>query len=239
MNNATYYAIADIHGRLDLMNALIEQIDEDCVQNDVKNPVLVFLGDYVDRGPQSAGVVDRVIELSKERNVIPLMGNHEDIILILMSGALAYFENWFYRAGGAATLASYGWKNGEKIKLTELIKPEHVQFFQSLKLYHETEDHIFVHAGLKPGVSLAKQDDEDCLWIREGFLDSDYDFGKIVIHGHTPTDDGQPEVLPNRVNLDTKAFRSDVLTCGVFETGSRVLRIIQTPAPSLASQPAI
>lgn len=239
MQNETYYAIADIHGRLDLLNALIEQIDEDCAENDVKNPVIVFLGDYVDRGPQSAGVVDRVIELSKERKVVPLMGNHEELVLILMAGALAYFEKWFYRAGGAATLASYGWKNGEKIKLDELIKKEHIDFFQSLKPFHETEDHIFVHAGLKPGVALSKQDDDDCLWIREGFLDSDYDFGKIVVHGHTPTSDGQPELKINRINLDTKAFKSGILTCGVFEAGSRVPRIIQTPAPRPVSQPAI
>lgn len=231
MSDETYYAIADIHGRLDLLNTLVDMIDEDCRVNSVQNPVIVFLGDYIDRGPQSAQVVDRVIELCATRPSIALRGNHEELLLMINAGALALFEKWFYRAGGAATLQSYGWQNGDRIKITEVIRKEHVDFFQSLKLYHETSEHIFVHAGLRPGVSLSDQDEDDLLWIREPFLSSDHDFGKLVVHGHTPVSDGLPEIHPNRINLDTKAFRSDILTCAAFDPGSREPRIIQTPAP--------
>jgi serine/threonine protein phosphatase 1 len=195
-----HYAIGDVHGRFDLLVRALAAIG-DLEPQDAR---LVLLGDYVDRGPQSREVVDRLIGLSKSDRVTCLRGNHEEMMVRALEGdpqgALTWLSN-----GGGETLASY---EGE-------VPPEHLDWMRRLPVSYETQHHFFVHAGVRPGVPLDRQAPEEMVWIRGRFLDSDEDFGKHVVHGHTP--DLEPELRPNRTNLDTGAFRTGTLTVGVFD----------------------
>ncbi|NIQ94113.1 MAG: serine/threonine protein phosphatase, partial [Desulfuromonadales bacterium] len=164
---------------------------------------LVFLGDYIDRGPDSRGVVDLLLQLEKELpETVFLRGNHEQMLLDFLAGTdhLAFLLN-----GGNATLASYQ---------TETSRPslpaEHLNFFSNLRSHYIYEDFIFVHAGLRPGVPIEEQQERDMLWIRGEFINSDYDWGKKVVFGHSP----QPDVLrkANMIGLDTGAVYGDCLT---------------------------
>src|SRR3546814_19290079 len=121
----------------------------------MENPVLVVLGDYIDRGPQSAGVIDRIIALAQSRDVVALRGNHEDMLLKVMGNFPHYYERWAYRCGGVETLSSYGWKKGQPVNFAELIPAAHIEFLKSLKIILQTADYIFVHAGLKQDVALS------------------------------------------------------------------------------------
>jgi serine/threonine protein phosphatase 1 len=226
------YAIGDIHGRLDLLEKLLHQIKSDLAQYPVLRPVHVFLGDYIDRGRWSRETIDRLISHGAEHESIFLKGNHELIAVNCLSDR-AKIDQWL-RLGGMETLASYGvapelFNNRKQVAGTQLafhnaLPPEHFRFFRNLRDSFSCGDYFFVHAGAKPQVELSRQRESDLLWIRNEFLSSPYDFGKIIVHGHTPT--LNIEVRPNRINIDTGAFATGRLTCLVIEDSA--LSIIDT-----------
>jgi serine/threonine protein phosphatase 1 len=199
------FAIGDVHGCLDKLMVLMDRIDIDFQKDQ-----LVFLGDYVDRGPKSKEVVDYLIDLaSKQDGLIFLKGNHEEMLEKYLGGT---DRRMFLENGGRATLKSYSIKDDKRREA--VVPPEHVAFFNALHLYHETSSHIFVHGGLRPHIPLEKQDPWDMLWIRDEFIYSDFDFGKEVIFGHTPF--RQPLVLENKIGIDTGAVYGNKLTCVVL-----------------------
>jgi serine/threonine protein phosphatase 1 len=199
---SSIFAIGDIHGCLEKLEKMFSLLKI------AKNDTVVFLGDYVDRGPQSKEVVGFVIDLKKKHNVVCLLGNHEEMFLNCLDGIN---ENLHLMNGGRATIKSYGGS----------IPKEHMDFFKSLLPYYETEEYIFVHAGLKPNVPLEEQDLEWLTWIRDEFINSWCDFGKTVVFGHTPLE--QPLVEENKIGIDTGAAMGGMLTC--IELPSR--RILQ------------
>jgi len=196
------FAVGDIHGSFDRLQELMQKIPIDFARD-----TLVFIGDYIDRGPASVEVVDYLIDLKKRvPEIIFLKGNHEDMLEKYLDGTdrFTYLLN-----GGQNTLDSYLSRNLE----SELypIPPEHMEFFKGLRLYYETEAYIFVHAGLRPKVPLASQETEDLLWIRDKFIYSKYNFGKTVVFGHTPLE--KPLVESNKIGIDTGAVYGNALTC--------------------------
>jgi serine/threonine protein phosphatase 1 len=196
------FAIGDIHGCYDRLKTLMGKIPIDCSRD-----TLIFIGDYIDRGPHSVEVVDYLIHLKKRvPEVIFLKGNHEDMLDKFLTGAdrFTYLLN-----GGQQTLDSYLTKPVQSEFFP--IPPDHMEFFKSLRLFYETEEFIFVHAGLRPRVPLKSQNTEDLLWIRNKFVSTKYDFGKRVIFGHTPLK--KPLVEPNKIGIDTGAVYGNVLTC--------------------------
>ena len=226
------YAIGDIHGRSDLLALLLDKIAADAAHSkDAKRRTLVFLGDYIDRGHDSARVVDMVLgELPLGFDAHFLKGNHEAILLDFLDEP-SYLGQWLAN-GADATFRSYG------MDLEELIRkgatpeawrraflaslPEaHRDFFETLELAVAFGDYLFVHAGVRPGVPLEAQDPHDLVWIRAPFLQSDEDFGKIVVHGHTPA--REPVIRANRIGIDTGAVFTDRLTALKLEDGTRTL----------------
>jgi diadenosine tetraphosphatase ApaH/serine/threonine PP2A family protein phosphatase len=218
------YAIGDIHGRLDLLNQLFERIEQDLDSRPTPQALFVFLGDYVDRGPESRQTIDRLIGFAKTAKAVFLKGNHELIALKCLSDA-PLFDAWMRRLGGIDTLASYGVDlrafagEGRIVRLQaafhKALPQAHFRFFRNLETSFACGDFFFVHAGARPGVALSQQKESDLLWIRDEFLSSDFDFGKIIVHGHTPIPD--VDVRPNRINIDTGAFATGRLTCLVIE----------------------
>jgi serine/threonine protein phosphatase 1 len=222
------YAVGDIHGRADLaleMQRLIcaheARLPSSCV-------TVVWLGDYVDRGPNSREVVDLLIGFAAARHrSIFLMGNHEEALLRFLVDPQDALQ-WF-RFGGLDTLASYGVdieafgleRGYDELREAFLaaLPAEHRDFFLSLKLSGSIGDFFFCHAGVRPGVELAAQAPQDLIWIRDEFLYWREDFGMMIVHGHTPV--AEPELRPNRVNVDTGAFATGRLTCAVIE-GSEI-----------------
>jgi serine/threonine protein phosphatase 1 len=196
------FAVGDIHGCLDKLVSLMDIIDVD-----LKKETLVFMGDYIDRGPHSKEVVDYLIDVARGGNrVVFLKGNHELMLQNYLSGEdkLSFLYN-----GGEATLRSYMKAGG--LNEANLIPPEHLEFFDNLRLYYETENYIFVHGGLKANIPLEHQDEWDMLWLRDEFIYSDFDFGKLVIFGHTPF--REPLILDNKIGIDTGAVYGNKLTC--------------------------
>jgi len=200
------FAIGDIHGCLSKLEALIPQIDIDS-----NNDTLVFIGDYIDRGPDSKGVVELVLDLKEKiRTVICLKGNHEQMFLDYVCHDMD--KDFYLFNGGDATIASYGYRTtrgGEKIDVPD----SHMSFFRSLLLWYETDDYIFVHAGLRGQTPLKDQDIHDLLWVRHEFIRSSYDFGKTVVFGHTPVSYADPLFLPEKIGIDTGAVYGGPLTC--------------------------
>ncbi len=196
------FAIGDIHGCFDKLMSIMDTIDID-----LKKDTLVFIGDYIDRGPGSKAVVDYLIELGRrEPHVVFLKGNHEMLLEHYLDGS---DSATFLYNGGQATLDSYLQSCPDKQAYP--IPPEHLEFFSNLRLYHETDEYIFVHAGLSAKVALEKQDEWDMLWIRDEFIYSDFDFEKRVIFGHTAF--RAPLVLDNKIGIDTGAVYGNKLTC--------------------------
>lgn len=195
------YAVGDIHGMLFKLERLLDRIP---FRND--RDQLVFLGDYVDRGPDSRGVIHRVVELiAGGLDVVCLRGNHE----VMMENYLRDEDVAFFLLnGGASTVHSYsvGQKDGQCV-----VPEAHKNFLGGLKKFYETDDYLFVHAGFRPGVAVADQEDEDVYWIRNEFITSDYDFGKKVIFGHTPF--MKPFVDRRKIGIDTGAVYGNKLTC--------------------------
>lgn len=212
------YAIGDVHGRADLLQSLLTVIDADLARSAPERAIQVFLGDYVDRGPESRAVIDLLIERSKSHETVCLKGNHEVFLLEVLKDP-ARLEEW-RRYGGLLTLVSYGINPTmnptpeQQIELIEGLRralpPEHLSFLQQLRPSFACGDFFFVHAGVKPGVALERQKEEDMLWIREEFLESERRFGKYVVHGHTPV--SVPDIRSNRINIDTGAYATGNLT---------------------------
>lgn len=227
------YAIGDIHGCYDLLQQLIEKINQDVQSNPVSHTTEIYLGDYIDRGHHSADVINWLTASTATcDNRICIKGNHELYPISFLSDSRVY-EHW-KRLGGRETLLSYDLDvpltlseadlNALQRDFAEKIPKHHIQFFNSLETSITIGDYVFVHAGLRPGVALDKQDAEDLLWIRDEFLKSEYHFGKIVVHGHTPVE--LPEVMPNRINVDTGAYATGRLSCLVLEQSD--IRFIHT-----------
>jgi serine/threonine protein phosphatase 1 len=226
------YAVGDIHGCLDLLNKLLARINTDIALRPTVRPVYVFLGDYIDRGSSSRQTIDRLIEHGARNESIFLKGNHELIALKCLTDQ-ALFDQWL-RLGGLETLVSYGvppetLANGKQIvelqsAFHSALPQAHFRFFRDLQNSFVCGDFFFAHAGVKPNVELSRQKESDLLWIRDEFLSSNGDFGKIIVHGHTPTH--KIEVGSNRINIDTGAFATGRLTCLVIEDES--LSVIDT-----------
>jgi serine/threonine protein phosphatase 1 len=221
--NKRLYAIGDIHGRLDLLDRMIDAIRRD-VEEHGDDAITVTLGDYIDRGPASRGVMDRLAANPFPTPYIALKGNHEALLeAFLIDPAVG--KHW-RSLGGPETLHSYGVPvNGVIVgknyaaaaqNLRAALPEEHMRFLQTMKTSLSHGKYFLCHAGVRPGVPLERQTEQDLLWIREEFLQSRVDFGKIVVHGHTPT--LEPEVLPNRINVDTGAFVTGRLTCVVLDS---------------------
>jgi serine/threonine protein phosphatase 1 len=230
------YAIGDIHGRDDLFAELIESIRADVAARPVEQVTLILLGDLVDRGPQSAEVVERAIGLHREfPDVRLLIGNHEECFLAALTGDVRRLR-YFMRIGGEATVQSY-WNSHVNLSeasfeevakiLPGLVPASHVQFLGAGEDVIEIGDYAFVHAGIRPGVPLGKQALSDLRWIREDFLEDDRDHGVMVVHGHTIRED--VDEWPNRIGIDTGAYRSGVLTAIVLEGKER--RYLRTDPP--------
>lgn len=219
------YVIGDIHGRSDLLDRLVDEITRDIEQNPAPASLTVTLGDYVDRGPDSRGVLDRLARNPFPTEYIALKGNHEELLETFL--IRPEIGSQWRRLGGLETLHSYkvpvtalmvGKGFDEAAQALRQALPEaHSAFLAGLKLSLTVGGYFLCHAGVRPGVPLESQRAEDLLWIRDEFLSSKVDFGKIVVHGHTPAQ--SPEVLANRINIDTGAFATGRLTCLVIEDG--------------------
>lgn len=201
------YAVGDIHGSLDKLKALLEA----CRQHaDGRAFQFVFVGDYIDRGPDSAAVIRIMMSLQEDLQdrLIALMGNHEAWALAVLDGAAP--RGWLYNGGGQ-TLLSYGARDvGE-------LPRAHLQWMRALRLSYDDGRRFFVHAGVDPDRPLDDQDEQDLLWIREPFLSDGRDYGRLIVHGHTPLETSKPDLRSNRINLDTAAVFGGPLTAAVFD----------------------
>jgi len=227
------YAIGDIHGRLDLLLRLETLIAEDLATSEPQSSLLVFLGDYVDRGPESRGVIEYLSNEIRIGDVqVFLRGNHEEVLLAFLSDASVLAE--WSQFGGLETLYSYGVRPrlplrpsdfGEfQERLNNALPVAHRNFLQNTRYSFDMNTHYFVHAGVRPGIRLANQKPEDLLWIRDDFLNSSRPANRVIVHGHTPV--VSAELLPHRINVDTGAYLSGRLTCVVLEGSTR--RIISS-----------
>lgn len=227
-DNTRVYAIGDIHGRYDLLCALEGRILEDAARHPDKERILVYLGDYIDRGAESREVIEHLSgsQSSGVRSVF-LMGNHEQSMLGFLEDPMGYAP-WLHY-GGLATLGSYGidpppFGTDSQLEalaeaLREALPAHHLAFLSQLRDYYVLGDYLFVHAGIRPGVPIEAQSRGDLLWVRGAFLESSKRHPKIVVHGHNIAD--EPQVRPNRIGIDTGAYASGRLTCLVLEGESR------------------
>ncbi len=220
------YAIGDIHGRADLLTQLHRQIQEDAATAPERvTKTAVYLGDYVDRGLDSKGVIDLILsDPLVGFDTVYLKGNHEDTLLRFLQD-MSVGPNWF-AIGGDATVLSYGVRIPQGLstmqrfehvwnELPNRIPQDHLEFLFGLELMYQAGDYVFVHAGIKPGTPLDQQTPEDLMWIREEFLCSKQDHGVMVVHGHSPRN--RPEIQNHRIGIDTGGFATNVLTCLVLE----------------------
>jgi serine/threonine protein phosphatase 1 len=224
------YVIGDIHGRADLLAELLAVIKTDAlVRPGPGTNVVVYLGDYVDRGPQSREVIDLILsDPLPDFAEVRLLGNHDDTLLRFLEDP-AVGPTWS-SYGGDATLLSYGvrarpdlvgidrWEDMRR-QLVRLMPQAHVDFLKGLSLSCVAGDYLFVHAGVRPGVPVEKQSPADLLWIRDDFIESPFDHGQVIVHGHTPFD--KPDVRHNRIGIDTNAFASGMLTSLILEGDQR------------------
>ncbi len=216
------YAFGDIHGCLTQLEELVRLCETNAGESRMK---FIFLGDYIDRGPNSRGVVEFLIRLqdSMPDHVVCLKGNHEDMLLAAVEDE-GREEHWL-RNGGTQTLYSY------EVPSAIDLPRRHLDWFRSLPTYYDDGTRFFVHAGVHPARSLDQQNERDLLWIREPFLSSTKDFGRLIVHGHTPLRGEGPDVRANRINLDTGAVYGDVLTAAVFTNEEpSPIRFIHSPA---------
>ena len=218
------YAIGDIHGSIGPLEALLDTIAQDAARRPAANITLLYLGDYVDRGIGTREVIDRAMRRPPfAHEVIHLKGNHE-VMLEQFLAEPEFARDW-RNYGGLETLASYG-VDIRKVQLgrefdeardalVAAMPPGHTAFMAGLRLTAEIGGYFFCHAGVRPGVPLVQQVEADLLWIRQPFLNSDEDFGRVVVHGHSPAE--HPEVRHNRINVDTGAYATGRLTAAVLE----------------------
>ena len=213
------FAVGDVHGSLCKLDSLIERCEQ---YADGRAMTFVFLGDYIDRGPQSAGVVGRVLDLQSQmpERVIALKGNHEAILLGVVDGDIP--TDYWLAQGGAETLQSYGVASAGELPSA------HVDWLRSLWLSHDDGRRFFVHAGIDPERSLDAQQETDLIWIREPFLSDRRDHGRLIVHGHTPLMTRKPDLRTNRLNIDTGAVFGGPLTAAVFgEAEAKPLSFVQ------------
>ncbi|MBF0270080.1 MAG: serine/threonine protein phosphatase [Alphaproteobacteria bacterium] len=225
------YAVGDIHGRPDLLEKVLARIAKDAKKSRAARTKVVTLGDYVDRGPDSRGVVQRLMKPPPEGidELISLKGNHEDMLLRFLDHPLHGGFEWILLNGGAPTLASWGVDlpailDSREIKglhkdFLERLTPEERMFIANMPLKHVDGTILCVHAGIRPGIALSHQVPDDLLWIRDAFLDSTAAHGKLVVHGHTVT--FEPELCQNRAGIDTGAWRTGTLTALGLEGDKR------------------
>jgi serine/threonine protein phosphatase 1 len=212
------YAVGDLHGCAGRLDALHELIAADSAALPPMRTVLVYLGDYVDRGPDSAGVVERLMRPPPVRGaeVVTLLGNHEQMMLEALAPRPAQGAAGLWLGnGGTATLESYGADPDNPEGWEAAVDADHLDFLAGCALSWSAGDYLFVHAGVRPDLPLHRQDAMDLLWMREPFLSWQGELEAVVVHGHTPA--GQPEVLPHRIGLDTGAVFGGPLTCAVLE----------------------
>lgn len=215
------YAVGDIHGRADLLAETIVRIDDDLRRRPIRHVVEVYLGDYIDRGPGSKTVIDQLAVRIVDRRAVCLRGNHEVLMEAFIRDPGA-FRRW-EQLGALQTLASYGVGPPTRSepnanlhrRFLDVFPRLHELFLQCLRDSYCCGDFLFVHAGIRPGISIERQNPDDLLWIRREFLNSDDDHGKFVVHGHTPVP--HPDIRNNRINIDTGAWRSGTLTCAAIE----------------------
>lgn len=222
------YIVGDIHGRLDLLELLLDHIHRDIARRPPARVLLAFLGDLIDRGPNSAQVLERLRTYRHEGvRTIFLLGNHEEVMLRILQGEADHVSAWL-RFGGAECLQSYGIDPrpiaaaSPEVALATIraaVPPSHVEFLKTFIDSCQLGDYLLVHAGIRPGVPLDRQQQSDLRWIRAPFLVDDTDHGFVVVHGHTicPNVDERP----NRIGIDTGAYRTGVLTALAIEGRER------------------
>ena len=236
------YVVGDVHGRLDLLEALLGKIHSDIEARPPLDTVLVFVGDLIDRGPDSAGVVER-LRTYQHPGIRPvfLLGNHEEVLLRIVAGDASVIPGWL-KFGGAQTFRSYGGDSGqlERLPDTEAIAAvraavpqDHVDFLGGFSDTFRFGDYLFVHAGIRPGVPLEEQRQADLRWIREPFLYDDTDHGFVVVHGHTIAHEVQEKA--NRIGIDTGAFATGILTALGIEGTDRWFIDTRLPADTAVS----
>ncbi len=239
LENMRIYAIGDIHGCHDLLTALLGQIATlDLVRPRVETKILVFLGDYVDRGENSKAVIDILLQVCPHGyDTVFLRGNHEEMLLNALGDNGA--ADFWLRNGGRQTLASYGvdgaiepteFAPGKLIEdFTARLPQQHLEFLKNLPLTFECGDYFFTHAGIHPDKPLDQQEERHLLWIRDRFLFSNEDFGKVIIHGHTPTRD--VDHAQNRIGIDTAAVYGGKLTALMLEGQEQAFLYAKAPRP--------
>jgi serine/threonine protein phosphatase 1 len=227
----TVYCVGDIHGRLDLLLDVQRRIDADKARSDADQTAEIYLGDYIDRGPESAGVVSQLIDRARATRAIFLRGNHEQMLLSFLEGDNGCLEPW-RAVGGIATLMSYGVDARLLVRsaapdevrrnLEANMPPQHRRFLELTGAYIRAGAYLAVHGGIRPGVRLEDQKTSDLLGIRQDFLHYEGNFDFIVVHGHTPV--AVPDLRRNRINIDTGAFATNRLSClRIGSDGARVL----------------
>jgi len=222
------YAVGDIHGRCDCLARAHDLIDRDFARRGAGDQATeIYIGDYVDRGPDSKGVLDRLVARSAKVHLVALRGNHEIVMESFLRGETS-FEEW-RRLGGLETLLSYGVAVRELLAkgqvrprdLAEKIPASHLRFVEELVGLYAAGAYCFVHAGLRPGVAIERQSIEDLAWIRDDFLRFSGDFGAVVVHGHSPV--GSVDFLRNRINIDTGAYMTNRLSVLRIDAGGVTL----------------
>ncbi|MGE5515282.1 MAG: metallophosphoesterase family protein [Bacteroidota bacterium] len=231
------YAVGDIHGRLDLLERLLERMAEDCDrrrqdQSAPERIAIIFLGDYIDRGPQSRQVIERLMHGAPRTGPLAgaawvcLKGNHEEIMLRFADDCSVGAE--WCRNGGLETVRSYAGELPEglasdmgalQLLLSRTLPPGHLRFLSRLPTMHREGDYVFAHAGIRPGVALEDQQPSDLMWIRDDFLYDTTPAPFVVVHGHTPSP--TPDIRPHRIGIDTGAYYSGALTALVLEGTDR------------------
>jgi serine/threonine protein phosphatase 1 len=250
---ARAYAVGDIHGRLDLLDDLLRAIEEDNAARSVKPTFVVFLGDFVDRGPDSSGVIER-LRTWQPQGVQPvyLAGNHEEMLLRIMAGKAANVHRWL-EYGGKECVESYGVdpkqldrlddrRAGELLR--QAVPQEHRNFLEHLGDSFRFGDYLFVHAGIRPGVPMGEQTTADLRWIRDPFLSDTTEHGFVVVHGHTIFK--EVDERTNRIGIDTGAYRTGVLTALAIEDDTRWYLtaqeqsspVCEVPVPPRSERPA-
>ncbi len=222
------YAVGDVHGCLSLLNEILDKIESDIVSRQPCKNLLIFLGDLIDRGPQSSQVIERLLNWRcASASAIFLSGNHEEVLLRVLNGDENILSDWL-SFGGAECLSSYGLSPVELAEknttaaLAEIraaIPIEHYEFISSFADTLRFGDYLFVHAGIRPGVDLKSQSKEDLHWIREPFLTDKSNHSVTIIHGHTISKTIDERV--NRIGIDTGAYQSGVLTALAIEGADR------------------
>ncbi len=239
------YVVGDVHGRLDLLERLLELVEEDLAERPSRRASLVFVGDLIDRGPDSAGVVERLRTFRHPHlNLVFLLGNHEEVLLRILGGESSLIAKW-RRFGGRECMESYGADGQEFGRMDELealatarelVPKAHVDFLNGFADTCRFGDYLIVHAGIRPGVEFDQQRQEDLRWIRAPFLDHQGDHGFVVVHGHTIV----PDVVEagNRIAIDTGAYATGRLTALVIDGSERRYLVATEGESSISEQVA-